>query len=210
MEEIRVPFLSKKEALSLGAIFDRCSRKWFIPDGLNQEHSEKLRNLDYKTENPKEDFSGHTYMRQQYYNWDESNHDQDSVSVSDEKSQNDISDSMQKEENLPNDAYEIPNGLSTLKAAIFIFENGMPENEQDRIKLLRALGQRNRTNYPISYEGMLSCESFERYYPPSLLSELCFNRITGARRLEDEIADMDISEEQKAFLLFALPLREGG
>ena len=201
MEEIKVPFLCKTQALSLGAIFDRNTRKWLIPDEISKENADKLKCLG---QNPKEqedtDSSGHTYMRQQYYDWDGTNENVPS------EPKNDISIDVQNEEISPEVSYESPNKLSSLRAAELIYEKGMPDNAEDRIKLLRFLGQKTKSNYPITYEGMLNCEAFAEYYPESKLTSLCVGKFTGARKISDEIEALDASEEDKAFLHFALPL----
>ena len=200
MEEIKVPFLCKEQAISLGAIFDRVTRKWLIPDEISKENADKLKCLG---QDPKEqedmDSSGHTYMRQQYYDWNGTSNS------SEAEPKNDISIDVQNEENSPEVNYEIPNGLSSLRAAALIFEKGMPDSVEDRIKLLRFLGQKTKTNYPITYEGMLHCESFAEYYPESKLESLCVGNFNGARKINEEIEALDASEEDKAFLYFALP-----
>ena len=210
MEKIKVPFLRKEDAIMLGAKFDRNERIWFIPQELGEENKEKLRQLknivapSEEPENTQEDTSDHTYMRQQYYDWDGSDRMSDvdgSKNINnDEQNSDDFTDTLYVK-------YDVPDKLSTLRAALLIFENGgMPETEAKRIKLLKCLANPSRQNYPIDYDGMISCEGFNRAYPEELITNLIVGKITGKKKLDDEIDDLDISDEYKMLLHFALPI----
>lgn len=198
MENITIPFLKKKNALELGAVFNREDRKWYIPDGIPEETKEKLRNLSMeeprslsieKTEEPvlesavtDTDSSGHTYMRNQYYG----------------------TETKTQTSQVLLDLSEIS---CTLEAALFVCKNGLPEDASDRVKLLKILSNRSTTQYPITYDGMVICsEEFANMYPPELLSDLCKRCITGSRHYVEEINASDLSEEEKALLFFALPI----
>lgn len=120
----------------------------------------------------------------------------------------DINNPMQKQEKEEKQFYVnsvFPANFTSLQAADYVFQHGLPEDTGERIKILKALGQRTKNNYPIEYDGMLCCEDFAKRYPPEKLTALCVGKITGNAKLDDEIDRLDISEEEKALLHFALP-----
>lgn len=216
MEEVKIPFLKKNEAISLGTIFDRNLRKWFVPDeGLGFENRiliHRLSDPSYGSEEGKKednDTSGHTYMRAQHLDWDGSDGIPDDVLEEEEDTPDDTTLDNENQEDLADPVYvnyEFPEGLTSMQAAQIVWEKGIPASEAGRIRMLRALSQRNRFNYPISYDGMTYCEAFERVYPGERLSNLVKDRLRGTMRLTDEINALDASDEEKAFLLFAFPL----
>lgn len=213
MERIAVPFLKKNIAVSLGAVFSREDRFWYIPEDISDEAAEKLRNLDKPEETPvtsmEEEFiedtdtSGHTYMLHQYYEESEQIPIESTVTIDGDFENN----STHNENGEFFIKSYINDHMTTLEAALYVYQHGMPSETEQRILLLKAMSQRALTQYPITYDGILQCcPDFAQRYPQEYLSDLCKRCITGARHFTEDIRISDLTEEEKALLYFALPL----
>lgn len=183
---IEVPFEKKAKARELGIIFNKTDRKWYIPDGISVDRELVIRNLLLLTEEPI--LSEPTNNEQEEF-------------VQPNKELLSLNQSMiETWENLI--ASEEP-----LKIALAIKEIGMPADTQLRTRLLKILGLRRPGDYPITYDGMFICsESFASIYTEEYVSTLVAKVITGAKPYTEEIKEADITEEEKALLLFILPL----
>lgn len=191
--EIRVdvPFSKKKVARELGIRFDKQVRGWFAEENVARQFHEMLSEEVRRAEEEPSDTSGHTYMRNVYSGTQEIPLE----TVENEESGGDS-----------NFAVCASTLDTTLSMASWIFKNGMPQSSSERTMALRVLGTRNPMQYPIRYDSMLCCQSFAELYPPARLAELIQHCITGAKGWKEEVAQSDLTEEEKALLFLALPL----
>lgn len=200
MDESRrivVPFEKKAQANKLGVLFDITSRQWYIPEDANEETAEALRSLaNVSTDSSETDFC----------NTDTDNNDQNFVDNSSIRNTNKSSIFVR------NSNSEVPNwsellaAEDTLRIALAIRDSGMPPSEEERECLFKILSRRKPGDYPVTYEGMLECselfaESYSMEYAENLVKSCTF----GQKFYADEIRESDLTNEQKAFLMFVLP-----
>jgi hypothetical protein len=103
--------------------------------------------------------------------------------------------------------FDLDASQGTLKMALQVKEHGLPALSEERAKVLRILGNRSLDQYPITYDGMISCsDTFRAVYPEEKMIGLVRKVITGAKPYMEEIRQSDLSEEEKALLYFALPM----
>lgn len=194
MEKISVAFKNKKKANNLldMLVFDKTpnNRGWYIKDNVPEEKRYELRALA-------------TYIpdatETKYFVDVEVAKEQSAPER--EKNEHDLVieynwDKLLEERNL-------------LKIALVIQEIGLPDDADIRTKILRVLSVRQEGSYPITYDGLVNaCPSFAERYPMEYLEDLLKSCITGARFYVEEIVSSNNTEEDKALMLFALPLGE--
>ena len=196
MEKISVAFKNKKKANDLldMLIFDKTSnhRGWYIKDNVPEEKRYELRALA-------------TYIPKYAVDLEKYSVDvevaKEQPAPKREKNEHDLVieynwDKLLEERNL-------------LKIALVIQEIGLPDDADIRTKILRVLSVRQEGSYPITYDGLVNaCPSFAERYPMEYLENLLKSCITGARFYVEEIVSSNNTEEDKALMLFALPLGE--
>lgn len=85
--------------------------------------------------------------------------------------------------------------------------NGLPQSAEDRNALLTRFRIKHPGDYPVTYEGLCEfSEAFAMAYPKSFIIRLIQQVITGTQPYQMEINHADIYEEEKALLLFVLPM----
>lgn len=193
MERIVVPFEKKAKARELGIIFNKTDRNWYFPEGIEVDRKLAIENL--LKEEPVFPESVETEI----------------CDIVNNKTQEDLITPNEELLSLNQSMTETWENLISseepLKIALAIKEIGMPADTQLRTRLLKILGLRRPGDYPITYDGMLICsESFASIYTEEYVSELIAKVITGAKSYTEEIKEADITEEEKALLLFILPL----
>lgn len=181
LEQISVPFPQKKRARENGAYFDKKSRKWFIPKKIDADKANILRNLCTTKEEARV------------------------VEISEQD--------IPKNENIlmNNDAFnweQIILSNISLEAALAIMKHGLPNDTETRARLLQVLGNRCPGQYDIEYDSMIKCsEIFANVYPTERIQSLVESVIGGdGRPFMEIINSANISNEEKALLLFVIPL----
>lgn len=193
MEEIKVSFSQKAAAHQLGAFFDTANtRKWYIPDDVADDVREALRNL----KNAPEIVSDISLC--------DTNNDTDSDHFDTDMCApfSGISDLNEEEWD---SVLEKEDVLRTLMA---IRDCGIPENENQRIRMLQILSRRRPGDYPVTYDGVCACcDQFETVYPIEDIVRMMQDNVTGINSYAEEIRmSLRLNEEEKALLLFVMPL----
>ena len=97
---------------------------------------------------------------------------------------------------------------SNLMLLLYLDKYGLPEDTNERTRLLALFNRKNLNNYPLSYEAVCQYnEEFARKYNPEILTNLIRHSIFGQREYKEELMSSDLTNEEKAILLFALPLQ---
>ena len=194
MEKISVAFKNKKKANDLldMLVFDKThnNRGWYIKDNVPEEKRYELRALaTYIPETTETKYFVDVEVAKEQ------------PAPEREKNEHDLVieynwDKLLEERN-------------PLKIALVIQEIGLPDDTDIRTKILRVLSVRQEGSYPITYDGLVNaCPSFAERYPMEYLEDLLKSCITGARFYVEEIVSSNNTEEDKALMLFALPLGE--
>lgn len=99
----------------------------------------------------------------------------------------------------------LKNEKNKLKLLLYIEENGLPDEEDDRITLLLLLNQKG--GYPVRYMDLIEwMPVINDYWSLSFIEKIA-SEIKEPIILEQEIRTReDLTKEQKALILFALPL----
>ena len=192
--KIEVPFEKKAKARALGAVFNKDDRCWYIPDNADESTETALRNLATEEES----------LSETVCNTDISCNSTENVT-------NNILQSEETSGHYSEIATEDWNNLitsrDTLKIALTIRDYGMPNNETQREELLKILSIRRPGDYPVSYDGMLECsENFASLYSIERTTTLIKDCIKGERSYMDEIRNSNLTGEEKALLMFVLPI----
>lgn len=119
---------------------------------------------------------------------------------------------IRKEINKENDNFiwdEVLNQeTSNLMLLLYLDKYGLPEDTNERTRLLALFNRKTNGNYPLSYEAVCQYnEEFATKYNPEVLTNLIKHSIFGQREYKEELMDSDLTNEEKAILLFALPLQ---
>ena len=92
-----------------------------------------------------------------------------------------------------------------LKLLLYIQEHGLPEEEESRTKLLTLLNSKN--GYPVRYSDLIEwMPVIKDYWSLSFIEQIA-SEIKKPTAWEQEIRSRkDLRNEEKALILFALPL----
>lgn len=189
---IQVPFLCKAKAKELGVIFNREDRHWYIEETkyeyVNNELQQYLllRQSEFK-------INSHT---NDYNNFEKTSYDnvlQNTTNYNSLFTENDWKKIIEEDD--------------SVIIALSIRRMGLPESEEIRTKLLKILGRRGISDYPITYDGMIRySECFREIYPKERIKDLIKECIMGEKPYQEEIRLSNLSEEEKALLFFVLPI----
>lgn len=195
MEKISVAFKNKKKANSLldMLVFDKNidTRGWYIKDDVPEDKRNELRALS-------------TYIEEEITN--------DATKITESPNREIIVPNTSMNEHVETivsltDWNKLLEEGNTLKIALAIQQIGLPNDEDIRTKILRKLSVRQEGVYPINYDGLInSCPDFANRYSMEYLENLLKSCITGERFYVEEIVTSNHTEEEKALMLFALPL----
>lgn len=193
MERIVVPFEKKAKARELGIIFNKTDRNWYLPEGIEVDRKLAIENL------LKEESVFPESVENEICDLTNNKTQEDLITPNEEL--------LSLNQSMAETWENLISSEEPLKIALAIKEIGMPADAQLRTRLLKILGLRRPGDYPITYDGMLICsESFASLYTEEYVSALVAKVITGAKSYTEEIKEADITEEEKALLLFILPL----
>ncbi len=193
MERIVVPFEKKAKARELGVIFNKTDRNWYLPEGIEVDRKLAIENL------LKEESVFPESVENEICDLTNNKTQEDLITPNEEL--------LSLNQSMAETWENLISSEEPLKIALAIKEIGMPADAQLRTRLLKILGLRRPGDYPITYDGMLICsESFASLYTEEYVSALVAKVITGAKSYTEEIKEADITEEEKALLLFILPL----
>ncbi len=88
-----------------------------------------------------------------------------------------------------------------------IKQEGMPDILGNRIKVLKRLKDNDESQYYIEYEKLCDySDKFRETYPIELVLNLIQSTITNMNNYIIDINNSKLSDEEKALLLFVLPL----
>ena len=177
---IKVPFQKKNEAKLYGVVFNFQTRFWEV----DEERYDEIYRLLWETESEK------------------------SNNKETEKKTCEIS---SKKEGILDNSFNWETTFKAnnpLYAVLMVEKHGWPSKEEDRINMLKLLGRKLPTDYPIKYEDMYEfSESFRIQYPFEMLEGLVQECFSGEKSYKESLASCQtISEEERALLNFALPL----
>ena len=119
-----------------------------------------------------------------------------------------IPDRIEPDQSITNDIFwDNYTADDSLQYLLSIKKQGMPSSAENRTSLLRAISNRTPGHYPITYEGMCQySQEFAVLYSQERVLGLIRRCITGAKPFMEEIQSSDLSPEEKALLMFVLPL----
>lgn len=98
--------------------------------------------------------------------------------------------------------------LDSLYLAYLVKEYGLPEDKEDRVKILLQLNKSGENIYKINYFKLCDCcKEFKDTYPfMERVLPLIQNNIKSQASYIEEINHSNLEDEEKALLLFVLPL----
>lgn len=196
MKTIAVPFDKKRKARECGIIFDIRTRQWLLPDTLTPLQETFLKELENNQPTADKEFAVEKFMEIPL-------EIVESITKLSSVKNSSVEDSDNEEiwkEALTKD--------DTLWAAMIIRDYGLPKKEETRTELLKILSKRRESDYAITYDAMCGCsKEFAQTYPINEIARLIRENVTAQNRYTEEIrSSVKLSEEQKALLLFALPI----
>lgn len=189
---IQVPFLCKAKAKELGVIFNREDRRWYIEESKYEYANHELQQYFLLKQS---EIESNSHINN-YNNLEKTSYNsilQNTTNYSTIFTEDDWEKVIEE-----NDSVII---------ALSIHKVGLPESEEIRTKLLKILGRRGMSDYPITYDGMIRySECFRELYPKERIKDLIKECIMGEKPYQEEIRLSNLSEEEKALLFFVLPI----
>lgn len=182
---IAVDFSKKAQAREMGVIFNKEDRCWYLPSSVDETQIERYTSLAFPVE--KED--AHVLPVQ-------GNPPEENPALA---SFSDLSEELWQK------LIETRDGL---RIALAVRDSGMPESSLQREAILRIFSTRKPGEYPIVYRSMVECsERFATMYDENRVIKLVRDHITGSRSYVEDIKDSNLSGEEKALLMFYLPMQ---
>jgi len=189
MIKLDIPFINKAKAREYGAIFNINDRHFYIPDDADALTIDLLKKLEIEEEPPKSTTTVHVnepdFTTTVHVNLDS---DKEVVDL---------------------DWDEILAKECPILTAYYLTEYNYDFTGKEDLltRIFKNLAIRNENKYQIEYEYLyLSSDVVKALFPPERLTALINKVITGKKNYIEEINAAPISDLEKAFMYFALPM----
>lgn len=179
MGVVNVPFEHKKTAVSFGIIFHEDTGQW-----TGSKENERKFYKAISADGIKQGI------------------EQDNIPVQDETQTEPLLSKREWDKIIKTSKGSFNDLLIIVKA---IHEYGMPEEEKQRIDILKLFSLKRPDDYPIHYQDMiLYSENFKKRYPPQKVEKILLTYDIKGINLTKELKAVDMTPEDKALICFVL------